>query len=110
MAYKDLLEKIFDEKVDAIEENQFVKILPELLFRPPKYNTVMNGDDMAKLLCARFELGGIKKMTLEQLGREHGVTKEQIRRWQNEAIRRLKHPIRINKYLVTPPNAKLTRS
>ncbi len=49
-------------------------------------------DREAKVLEMRFGLNGQKPMTLEEVGREFGVTRERIRQIEAKALRKLKHP------------------
>lgn len=49
-------------------------------------------DREAKVLEMRFGLKGQKPMTLEEVGREFGVTRERIRQIEAKALRKLKHP------------------
>ncbi len=48
----------------------------------------------ARVLKMRFGLGGYKPMTLEEVGREFGVTRERVRQIEAKALRKLKHPSR----------------
>jgi len=54
-------------------------------------------DREAKVLKMRFGLGGNKMMTLEEVGRKFGVTRERIRQIEAKALRKLKHPSRRKK-------------
>jgi RNA polymerase primary sigma factor len=51
----------------------------------------------AKVLKLRFGLEGNKSMTLEEVGRVFGVTRERIRQIEAKALRKLKHPSRRKK-------------
>lgn len=46
----------------------------------------------SRVLQMRFGLGGKKPMTLEEVGREFGVTRERIRQIEAKALKKLKHP------------------
>lgn len=49
-------------------------------------------DREAKVLKMRFGLSSNRMMTLEEVGREFGVTRERIRQIEAKALRKLKHP------------------
>jgi RNA polymerase primary sigma factor len=51
----------------------------------------------AKVLELRFGLKGGKQMTLEEVGKVFGVTRERIRQIEAKALRKLKHPSRRKK-------------
>jgi len=51
----------------------------------------------AKVLKMRFGLSGYRSMTLEEVGKEFGVTRERIRQIEAKALRKLKHPSRRKK-------------
>jgi RNA polymerase primary sigma factor len=48
----------------------------------------------SKVLKMRFGLAGSKPLTLEEVGRHFGVTRERIRQIESKAIRKLRHPSR----------------
>ncbi len=54
-------------------------------------------DREAKVLKMRFGLNGNKTMTLEEVGKKFGVTRERIRQIEAKALRKLKHPSRRKK-------------
>ena len=54
-------------------------------------------DREAKVLKLRFGLEGTKSMTLEEVGKVFGVTRERIRQIEAKALRKLKHPSRRKK-------------
>lgn len=54
-------------------------------------------DREAKVLEMRFGLNDQKPMTLEEVGKEFGVTRERIRQIEAKALRKLKHPSRRRK-------------
>ena len=51
----------------------------------------------AKVLMYRFGLEDGKQRTLEEVGKEFGVTRERIRQIEAKAIRKLRHPTRAKK-------------
>lgn len=54
-------------------------------------------DREARVLRMRFGLSGSKMMTLEEVGKKFGVTRERIRQIEAKALRKLKHPSRRKK-------------
>lgn len=61
-------------------------------------NTVLDtlNDREANILRLRFGIGGKKAMTLEEVGKEYGLTRERIRQIEAKALRKLRHPSRAN--------------
>ena len=54
-------------------------------------------DREARVLELRFGLNDGKSRTLEEVGREFGVTRERIRQIEAKALRKLRHPLRSQK-------------
>lgn len=54
-------------------------------------------DRESRVLKMRFGLEGQRPMTLEEVGRKFGVTRERIRQIEAKALRKLKHPSRRKK-------------
>ena len=54
-------------------------------------------DREARVLKMRFGLDGQRPMTLEEVGKKFGVTRERIRQIEAKALRKLKHPSRRKK-------------
>jgi RNA polymerase primary sigma factor len=52
------------------------------------------GDREQKVLVLRFGLEDGRSRTLEEVGREFGVTRERIRQIEAKALRKLRHPSR----------------
>ena len=86
-------ELIADEDYDVEEvilDSDLKEIIEETL------NTI--GDRSKDILVRRFGLNGEEPMTLEEIGKIYGVTRERIRQIENKALRKLKHPSRSKKF------------
>lgn len=59
------------------------------------FNTLSEKE--SKVLTLRFGIGKEKGLTLEEVGKEMGVTRERIRQIENKALRKLRNPIRASK-------------
>ena len=83
-----------------IEDTHFVN--PESAYIKESNGDVVNAvldtlsDREANILRLRFGIGGKKTMTLEEVGKEYGLTRERIRQIEAKALRKLRHPSRAN--------------
>lgn len=83
-----------------IEDIHFVN--PESAYIKESNGDVVNAvldtlsDREANILRLRFGIGGKKAMTLEEVGKEYGLTRERIRQIEAKALRKLRHPSRAN--------------
>ena len=87
---KTLVETIADNNgfspEDEIEENNLMSMLGEWLEQLPK--------KQREVLVRRFGLMHHQEETLEQVGREIGLTRERVRQIQVDALRRLRDVLR----------------
>lgn len=83
-----------------IEDTHFVN--PESAYIKESNGDVVNAvldtlsDREANIIRLRFGIGGKKAMTLEEVGKEYGLTRERIRQIEAKALRKLRHPSRAN--------------
>ena len=83
-----------------IEDTHFVN--PESAYIKESNGDVVNAvldtlsDREANILRLRFGIGGKKAMTIEEVGKEYGLTRERIRQIEAKALRKLRHPSRAN--------------
>jgi len=84
---------ITDEEAESPEESAFFVLLREHL------NGILNTltDREEKVLRLRFGLDDGRPRTLEEVGKEFGVTRERIRQIEAKALRKLRHPSRSKK-------------
>jgi RNA polymerase primary sigma factor len=52
----------------------------------------------ARVIRLRFGIGTEDSMTLEEVGKEYGVTRERIRQIEAKALRKLRHPSRLERF------------
>ena len=74
-----------EEGIDALFREQVSKVLDTLT------------DREKRVLQLRFGFDGGDGQTLEEIGREFGVTRERIRQIEAKALRKLRHPTRSRK-------------
>lgn len=83
-----------------VEDTHFVN--PESAYIKESNGDVVNAvldtlsDREANILRLRFGIGGKKAMTLEEVGKEYGLTRERIRQIEAKALRKLRYPSRAN--------------
>lgn len=83
-----------------IEDTHFIN--PESAYIKESNGDVVNAvldtlsDREANILRLRFGIGGKKAMTLEEVGKEYGLTRERIRQIEAKALRKLRHSSRAN--------------
>lgn len=83
-----------------IEDTHFIN--PESAYIKESNGDIVNAvldtlsDREANILRLRFGIGGKKAMTLEEVGKEYGLTRERIRQIEAKALRKLRHPSRAN--------------
>lgn len=87
---------------DALEEKSMHGCIDELL-------DVLDERE-SKIIDARFGLGGSTPMTLEEVGRELGVTRERIRQLQNVALKKMHDVLRRKDYPIPQIFAKAKNS
>ncbi|MDY6429884.1 MAG: RNA polymerase sigma factor RpoD [Bacilli bacterium] len=84
---------IEDKEVQSPEDYTTKMLLKEELYEIMKDLT----DREEKVLRLRYGLDDNRPRTLEEVGREFGVTRERIRQIEAKAIRKLRHPTRAKK-------------
>ena len=75
-----------ESPVDSFNDNELHSALVNVL------NTLDERE--SQVITMRFGLDGHKSMTLEDVGKHFGVTRERIRQIENKAMRKLRHPSR----------------
>lgn len=89
----DELGDFIPDQAESVIEAASNNLLREDIFA--LLNTV--GERERKVLIERFGLEGGGSKTLEEVGKEFGVTRERIRQIEAKAIKKLRHPSRIKK-------------
>ena len=79
------------------DEDSEISIEP--IFNQEMRNTIAKvlstlDDREARVISLRYGLNSTKAHTLEEIGKELGVTKERIRQIEDKALRKLRHPMR----------------
>lgn len=88
-----LIDFVSDEHNDTPHEN----LLKEMLLNALDETLETLTDREERVLRLRYGLIGGKAHTLEEVGREFGVTRERIRQIEAKAMRKLRHPSRQEK-------------
>lgn len=81
---------------DTSTENPITALIKEanLNIIESVFNTLT--DKEANVLRMRFGIGADKAQTLEEVGEHYGLTRERIRQIENKALRKMRHPARMN--------------
>jgi len=95
---------------DALMDSEMLDHLPELL--------ACLDERERRIIETRFGLGGHEEMTLEEVGREWGVTRERIRQLQNSALTKMRKALRkkeksskaVSNKLVSKSQSKVKRT
>lgn len=74
-----------------VEQSELAKAINELLTDP-----AFSARDV-KIVQLRFGFNGNPPLTLEEVGRKYGLTRERIRQIEVNVLRKLRHPSRIRK-------------
>lgn len=88
-----LIDFVSDESNDTPHEN----LLKEMLLNALDETLETLTDREERVLRLRYGLIGGKAHTLEEVGKEFGVTRERIRQIEAKAMRKLRHPARQEK-------------
>lgn len=89
----ELIDYIVDEDMESVEtivEEKFLRNTIQILL-----DTITAREE--KIIRLRFGLDDGIPRTLEEIGKEFGLTRERIRQIESKALRKLRHPIRSNK-------------
>ena len=79
---------------DSHAENPFAKMVREANQQIVESVLSTLSAKEAEVLRMRFGINAVKPMTLEEVGKHYGVTRERIRQVENKAIRKLRNPLR----------------
>lgn len=81
---------------DTSTENPIAALIKEANLNTIEsvFNTLT--DKEANVLRMRFGIGADKAQTLEEVGEHYGLTRERIRQIENKALRKMRHPARMN--------------
>ena len=86
---------------DFVEDKESVsptEYTTQSMIRSALYDVMSDLTDREeKVLRLRYGIGDGKPRTLEEVGKEFGVTRERIRQIEAKAIRKLRHPTRQKK-------------
>ncbi len=91
MAYKDLIREIFGKEKKFIDEQELVDALP----------TILESDDLSKMLFMRFGLMGLEESTCDDIAEKYGDSPGMIKEYLSHSIQELRSwykPIRRNDF------------
>ena len=79
---------------DSNAENPYLNMVKEANLQIVEDVLTTLSTKEANILRMRFGINADRPMTLEEVGKYYGVTRERIRQVENKAIRKLRHPLR----------------
>jgi RNA polymerase primary sigma factor len=95
---RDELERAAQRVMQARRAARHPVSLAQALLRDTVHNVLGSlSQRESRIIALRFGLDDGRQRTLEEVGREFGVTRERIRQIEAKALRKLRHPSRSKK-------------